>query len=76
MSVSSVADNGPGRRVIAEVPVVLQPHQNRNGKQKSPQQKLDEFWKRFTTEAPGKGECVLVSRMLAASFIYPNPVEI
>lgn len=26
--------------------------------QKPPQKKIDEFWKRFTTTAPGKGMCV------------------
>lgn len=44
---------GP-KTVMAEMPVVLQTPRDR-AKQKSPQQRLDEFWRRFTTEAPGKG---------------------
>jgi hypothetical protein len=56
MSVLSVLGgrDGPTKTVMAEMPVVLQPPA-RPGKQKSPQEKLDRFWKKFTTEAPGKG---------------------
>lgn len=46
--------DGPAKTVMAEMPVVLQPP-NRSGKQKSPQERLDRFWKKFTTDAPGKG---------------------
>jgi hypothetical protein len=56
MSVLSALDgrDGPGKTVMAEVPVVLQPS-NRLGKQTTPQERLDRFWKKFTTETPGKG---------------------
>lgn len=50
--------DGPGKTVMAEMPVVLHPP-GRSGKQKSPQEKLDRFWKKFTTEAPGKGSYTL-----------------
>lgn len=51
--------DGPAKTVMAEMPVVLQPP-NRTSKQKSsPQERLDRFWKNFTTEAPGKGLFVL-----------------
>lgn len=52
---SALADNVPGKTVMAEMPVVLQSSSSRLVKQKSPQQKLDNFWRKFTTEAPGKG---------------------
>jgi hypothetical protein len=58
MSVLSALDrrDGPAKTVMAEMPVVLQSStSHRPGKQKSPQEKLDRFWKKFTTEAPGKG---------------------
>ncbi|KAB5539459.1 calpain family cysteine protease [Coniochaeta sp. 2T2.1] len=57
--------DGPGgganRTVMAEMPVVLQPPSHRGlvGKQKSPQEKVDRFWKKFTTEAPGKATSVI-----------------
>jgi len=41
--------------MVAEVPVYLSNGQ-RDHRQKPPQRKIDEFWRKFTTEAPGKGE--------------------
>jgi hypothetical protein len=55
---SALADNPPGisRTVMAEMPVVLQTsNRGDRAKLKSPQQKVDEFWRRFSTEVPGKG---------------------
>ena len=52
-------DGPPNKTVMAEMPVVLQPPNRGPGKQKSPQDKLDRFWKKFTTEAPGKGMFVV-----------------
>lgn len=61
--------DGPAKTVMAEMPVVLQPP-NRTSKQKSsPQERLDRFWKNFTTEAPGKGLFVL-SLSLSCSTIF------
>jgi hypothetical protein len=45
---------GGGKTVLAEMPVIL-PHNRKKGKQKSPQEAIDEFWGKFTTKAPGKG---------------------
>ena len=42
-----------GRTVMAEVPVTLP--QPKKTKQQTPQEAIDEFWKKFTTKAPGKG---------------------
>ena len=53
-SVSSVVGDGPPRRMVAEVPLPMAPR--KKTKQKNPQEKLDEFWNKFTTKAPGKGE--------------------
>lgn len=48
----SVVDDGPPVRVMAEVP-----HSRvKKDKPKNPQQKIDEFWGKYTTKAPGKGE--------------------
>jgi len=44
-----------GRRVVAEMPVYLPPGSNRD-RHKPPQKRIDEFWKKFTTKAPGKGK--------------------
>jgi hypothetical protein len=60
MSPSSVDESevvdGPGRKtVMAELPVTL-PSRGRKHEQKPPQQKLDEFWRKFVTKAPGKGK--------------------
>jgi hypothetical protein len=38
---------------VAEMPVYLS--QANRDLQKAPQKKIDEFWKKFTTKAPGKG---------------------
>jgi hypothetical protein len=52
----SVAADGPrGKTVMAELPVTL-PSRGRKRAQKPPQQKLDEFWRKFVTRAPGKGK--------------------
>jgi hypothetical protein len=48
--------------MMAEMPVVVQPP-IRPGKQKSPQERLDRFWKKFTTEAPGKGLYSILSHI-------------
>jgi len=54
-SSSSEADfGGGGRRLVAEMPVFLS--QANRDRQKAPQKKIDEFWKKFTTKAPGKGK--------------------
>lgn len=52
---SIVGDGRAGRRVMAEMPVYLPPGASRVDKQKAPQKKIDEFWKKFTTKDPGKG---------------------
>jgi hypothetical protein len=49
-------DGGAGRTVFAEMPVYVPPQGRRKTKQKSPQQQIDDFWGKFTTKAPGKGE--------------------
>ena len=53
-SIGSVVGDGPPRRMVAEVPLTMAPR--KKTKQKNPQEKLDEFWNKFTTKAPGKGE--------------------
>ncbi|KAK0638782.1 hypothetical protein B0T16DRAFT_431877 [Cercophora newfieldiana] len=56
-SSSSSSAGPPGRRLVAEMPVFLsQAHRDR---QKAPQKKIDEFWKKFTTKAPGKATTLL-----------------
>jgi len=37
------------------MPVYLPPGSNRD-RHKPPQKRIDEFWKKFTTKAPGKGK--------------------
>lgn len=46
-------DPEPGRVMMAELPVVLQsgPGQPRL----APQKKVDEFWRKFSTKTPSKG---------------------
>lgn len=51
-----VGDGRTGRRVMAEMPVYLPPGASRADRQKAPQKKIDEFWKKFTTKDPGKGK--------------------
>ncbi|KAI0376859.1 cysteine proteinase [Hypomontagnella monticulosa] len=46
-----------GRTVMAEVPVTLP--QPKKTKQQTPQEAIDEFWKKFTTKAPGKATTVI-----------------
>src|SRR4051812_39961350 len=53
-SSSSSAAGPKGRKLVAEMPVFLS--QAIRDKQKAPQRKIDEFWKKFTTQAPGKGK--------------------
>ncbi|KAJ9138006.1 Cysteine proteinase, partial [Coniochaeta hoffmannii] len=50
------------------MPVVLQPP-NRSGKQKSPQEKIDRFWKKFSTEAPGKATAVIPQNKTTAKTV-------
>ncbi|KAI1770649.1 cysteine proteinase [Hypoxylon cercidicola] len=52
-------DRDPGdRTVMAEVPVTL--HQlPKKTKLQTPQEAIDEFWKKFTTKAPGKATTVI-----------------
>lgn len=50
-------NNGPGRGrvVVADMSVVI-PASLMEKVQRPPQKKIDEFWKTFTTKAPGKGK--------------------
>ena len=43
-----------GRVVMAEIPLVVPPALMAPIPQ-TPQKKIDDFWKKFTTKAPGKG---------------------
>jgi len=57
-SSSASSEAGPkGRKLVAEMPVFLS--QAIRDKQKAPQRKIDEFWKKFTTQAPGKATTLL-----------------
>lgn len=52
---SDSSTDGPmGRRVMAEMPVILPPGDHR-GRPRQPQKKVDDFWRKFTTKTPGKG---------------------
>ncbi|KAK4452386.1 calcium-dependent cysteine-type endopeptidase [Podospora aff. communis PSN243] len=75
-SSSSSSEAGPsGRRLVAEMPVYLsQAHRDR---QKAPQKKIDEFWKKFTTKAPGKATTLLpknelTSRLARRATVHPS----
>ncbi|KAI2618279.1 cysteine proteinase [Hypomontagnella submonticulosa] len=46
-----------GRTVMAEVPVTLR--QPKKSKQQTPQEAIDDFWKKFTTKAPGKATTII-----------------
>lgn len=50
----SSIDGPMGRRVMAEMPVILPPGDHR-GRPRQPQKKVDDFWRKFTTKTPGKG---------------------
>ncbi|KAK0614211.1 hypothetical protein B0T14DRAFT_570167 [Immersiella caudata] len=64
-SSSSSSEAGPsGRRLVAEMPVYLS--QANRDRQKAPQKKIDEFWKKFTTKAPGKATTLLPKNELAS----------
>ncbi|KAK3325840.1 calcium-dependent cysteine-type endopeptidase-like protein [Apodospora peruviana] len=67
VSATSVAGDGAGgKTVMAEMPVVLQPGSGGSReKQKTPQKRVDEFWKKFSTKAPGKATTVLPKNELA-----------
>ncbi|EOO03455.1 putative calpain family cysteine protease protein [Phaeoacremonium minimum UCRPA7] len=43
--------------MVAEVPLTMAPR--KKTKQKNPQEKLDEFWNKFTTKAPGKATAII-----------------
>lgn len=55
-SVSGYGSDGArgGGRAVLELPVTLSAQ--KTGKQRSPQENIDEFWSKFTTKAPGRGE--------------------
>ncbi len=48
--------------MVGEIPVYIPPENQRTSRgrhnQKTPQKKIDDFWKKFTTKAPGKGKCL------------------
>lgn len=53
-SEAGYSDQGVGdRTVMAVVPVSMQTP--KKPKKQTPQEAIDEFWKKFTTKAPGKG---------------------
>ncbi|KAK0728630.1 hypothetical protein B0T26DRAFT_673131 [Lasiosphaeria miniovina] len=54
---SIIADGRRGRTVMAEMPVRVQ--RSHKSRQRSPQGKVDEFWRKFTTTAPGKATTLL-----------------
>ena len=58
VTTSIAGDGAGGRTVMAEVPVTLMPGASGvKEKQKAPQKRVDDFWRKFTTKAPGKGKC-------------------
>ncbi|KAK0720544.1 hypothetical protein B0H67DRAFT_552699 [Lasiosphaeris hirsuta] len=59
MSVSSILGGLNERRLVGEIPLYLQPGQHGHHHLKAPQRKIDEFWRKFTTKAPGKASTVL-----------------
>jgi hypothetical protein len=54
MSVYGDGPGGDGRAMEAGVPMLMQGSLRLTGQ--PPQKKVDEFWKKFTTKAPGKGK--------------------
>ena len=57
VTTSIAGDGAGGRTVMAEMPVTLAPGVSGvKEKQKAPQKRVDEFWKKFTTKARGKGK--------------------
>lgn len=59
VSGSSVAGDGAGgKTVMAEMAVVLSSSSSpqKDKRKIPPQKRVDEFWQKFTTKAPGKGE--------------------
>ncbi len=54
MGDSDSPGDGRGGRTVLELPVTVTAQ--KRGKQRSPQENIDEFWKKFTTRAPGRGE--------------------
>lgn len=46
-------------------PDPVPPRQRKEARQQTPQEAIDEFWAKFTTKAPGKGE--FVSALLLSS---------
>jgi hypothetical protein len=56
---SDSSSDGPmGRRVMAEMPVILPHGTDHRGRPRQPQKKVDDFWKKFTTKTPGKGNII------------------
>ncbi len=46
----------PGRLMVTEMPIMIQAAAAQAYHLQSPQRKVDEFWRKFTTKAPGKGK--------------------
>jgi len=66
--------NGRQSKAVIEVPVTLA-GPRRRGKQRPPQESIDEFWSRFTTKAPGIGAFLssFFFVFLCFSFILQTP---
>jgi hypothetical protein len=67
----SVYGDGPeGRVMVAEMPVILQsgPEQP----QLPPQRKVDEFWRKFSTKTPSKGNHPPFSSLFSPIHIHPS----
>ncbi|KAK4129881.1 cysteine proteinase [Trichocladium antarcticum] len=59
---------------MAEIPIVI-PRSLRRQAQRPPQKELDEFWERFTTNAPGKATTILPKNELAERLAKRSAVK-
>ncbi|KAM7191453.1 hypothetical protein V8F20_009276 [Naviculisporaceae sp. PSN 640] len=66
-SASSVAGDGAGKTVLAEMQVTLSSSSSpqKDKAKMHPQKRVDEFWKKFSTKAPGKVTTILPKDDLA-----------
>ncbi len=71
MSIIEDSDSpGDGRRgrTVLELPVTVTAQ--KKGKQRSPQENIDEFWRKFTTRTPGRGERTSLSVSLSCVALF------
>ncbi len=48
--------DGPPRALVPDISLPSMMYSSRRPKQQAPQDAIDDFWRKFTTKTPGKGE--------------------